>query len=447
MNTKWKRAAIAAISTSLVLSSLAGCSKKEETFDNEAAVMTINDETVSAGLMNFVAHYMQAEYQYMYDMYFGENSFSYEMSTDYTIGDMVLDSVIDMVEEMVLVRQHMDEYDVSLSDEEEAAIAEAAEAFIEANDEEVLTVMSATREIVEEYLTLVTSEAKMEPVMTADVDTEVSDEEAAQRRVKYALITAETEDEEEEAAEEEEAESAGLAENDASMTQSAEETEEAAAESETAAEETEEAAESETAAEETQEADAETETAAESETAEEETEEEAETETEDPAWTAAMEEAYAKAEEVISLIEDGMDFDEALASVDEELTSYETTFGANSTSVSEALIIYTEGLDDDTLVTEPIETSTGYYVAYVVSALDREATEEEKESIVEERKEEALTELITVWGEEADVTTDLDVLATIVYDYNLEQVYEEEPESESDWYEDESDLEEFESET
>ncbi len=377
MNTGWKKAVAAALGVSLAMCVLAGCSSKEEPFDTEATAMTINGEEVSAGELNFVAHYVQSQYQYTYDYYYGDNSFSYEIYSGYTVGDMMKEQTLEYVEEMILARQHADEYGVSLTDEEKAAITEAAEAFLEANDEDILEKMSATKETVEEYLTLETLEQKMEPAMTADVDTEVSDEEAAQRRIRYVLIPAETEESDEEDEEEIEV------------------------------------------------------------TDEDETEEE----TEDPAWTAAMDEAYAKAEEVISLIDDGMDFDDALEQVDDSLSSHETTFGADNATVSDELVTYTDGLPDETLVTTPIEASTGYYVAYVVNELDREATDEEIESIIEDRIDDAITDLFSIWADEAEVETDDDVIATVVYDYNLYVVYDED-EDETDWYEDETDLDE-----
>ncbi len=367
MNTGWKRPVAAVLCAGLMIGSLAGCSNEEETLvDADATAMTINSEEVSAGLVNFAAHYVQAQYQFVYDMYFGDNSFSYEMDTDYTIGDMVKEEAFSQIEELIVVRQNAEDYDVSLTDEELATIGEAAEEFLASNDEDLMAKMSATKDTVQEYLQLITIEQKMLGPMTADVDTEVSDEEAAQRRVQYALIEAETEEDDEADDEDEE-------------------------------------------------------------------------ETEDPAWTAAMEDAYEKAEQVITRIEGGMDFDDALEEVDEDLYSSETTFGAESTSVDEVLITATDGVEDETLLSEPVEADSGYYVVYVISELDREATDEEKENIVSDRKDEAISEMITEWEDNADISLDENVLSTIVYDYNLELYEEEEPESdedESDWYED-----------
>lgn len=56
-----KKTAVLGICAGLVLTSLAGCSKKE-TFDREAAAITVNDQTVSAGVVNFGLRYNQANY-------------------------------------------------------------------------------------------------------------------------------------------------------------------------------------------------------------------------------------------------------------------------------------------------------------------------------------------------------------------------------------------------
>ncbi|MCC8102785.1 MAG: hypothetical protein LIP11_11195 [Clostridiales bacterium] len=446
MNKVWKKAAVYFLSASLAATSLAGCSKDTSSaFDADATVMTINEEEVSAGVLKFAVHYSQAQTQEIYEYYFGDNPYSYEYSTDYTIGDMVIESCVETFHELILAKQHMEEYEVELTEDEEAAITEAATAFIEANDEETLEAMSATQEIVEEYLTLLTIQTKMEVAMVADVDTEVSDEEAAKRRVEYAYVETEDETEEEtedeteaaesetgeEAAEETEAETAVdteeetvvdsesetalLTGNTAVKTTSADETE---SETETA-----DAAEDESDAEDASEADTEEETEEETET---------ETETEDPETVAAMAAAYDKAEQIIALVQDGMDLEEAAAEVDEDLSVTETTFGADSTAVSESLITATDDLEDDTLVDYPVEATSGYYVVRVISAFDEEATEEEKESIVEERKEEAIEALYEEWEEDSEITTDEDVYATITIDINLSLYEEEETEAETE---------------
>ncbi|MCD8338229.1 MAG: hypothetical protein LUD18_13375 [Lachnospiraceae bacterium] len=450
MNKGMKKAAVYFLSASLAATSLAGCSKDTSSaFDADATVMTINEEEVSAGVVKFAVHYSQAQMQEIYEYYFGDNPFSYEYSTGYTIGDMMIESCVDTFYQLILARQHMEEYEVELTEDEEAAITEAAAAFIEANDEETLEVISATQEIVEEYLTLITIQTKMEVAMVADVDTEVSDEEAAQRRVEYVYVETEDEDETEEETEEAESESEEESAEETEEETAADTEEETAVDSEsetalltgntavktTSADETE--SETETADAVDEESDAEDASEAEADTeeetdTEEESETETETETEDPETAAAMAAAYEKAEQIIALVQDGMDLEEAAAEIDEDLSVTETTFGADSTSVVEDMITATEDLADDTLVDYPVEGTSGYYVVRVISAFDEEATEEEKESIVEERKEDAIDALYEEWEEDSEITTDDDVLATITIDINLSLYEEEETEDETE---------------
>ena len=144
-------------------------------------------------------------------------------------------------------------------------------------------------------------------------------------------------------------------------------------------------------------------------------------ETEDPAMVAAKEEALAKAEDLIAKVKGGEDFETASAEVDENATCSTLTFGSDSTSVVEGLITATEGLDDGTLVETPIEIDSGYYVAQVISKLDREATDKQKETIVEQRKSDRISELYTEWKDAAEITEDSDILAQITFDFSLTQ--------------------------
>ena len=107
------------------------------------------------------------------------------------------EEAMEELEKLLLAEKHMADYGVELTDEEKAAITDAAKEFIEENSEETLEVMSATQETVERFLTLYAIQAKVEVGMSADVDTEVSDEEAAQRTVSFVSFSQKTQEEEE----------------------------------------------------------------------------------------------------------------------------------------------------------------------------------------------------------------------------------------------------------
>lgn len=476
MHNRLKKAVVFGLSACLMLGSLSGCSKKEAAFDPEAAAITVNGDEISAGLVKFATHYTQALTEDLYKTYMNVSD---PMSQDLygngsTMGDMIKSQTVTTLENMVLAEQKMEEYGVELTDDEKSTISEAAKQFLDDNGEEVLDKMGATQETVERYLTLRLIQNKMEPAMSADVDTEVSDDEAAQRKVQYAMFRAETEAETEAESETDsegtsesgsEAESEVISETTLAETEAVTEasaataqteavTEASTAAAETIATETEALTEKVTEAEtaaltgetetKTQSA-AETETETETETASEagteadgteaateaateavsgdaqETETETETETEDPAMVEAKAKALAKAEELIEKVKAGEDFEEAANEVDPDAACSTMTFGSDSTSVVEGLITATEGLDDGTLVETPIETDNGYYVAQVISKLDRDATDQKKEEIVDQRKSDRISELYTQWKEDGEINEDEDVLAQIVFDFSLSQ--------------------------
>ena len=475
MHNRLKKAVVFGLSACLMLGSLSGCSKKEAEFDPEATAVTVNGDEISAGLVKFATHYTQALTEDLYKNYMGVSD---PMSQDIygngsTMGDMIKSQTVTTLENMVLAEQKMEEYGVELTDDEKSTISETAKKFLDDNGEEVLEKMGATQETVERYLTLRLIQNKMEPAMSADVDTEVSDDEAAQRKVQYAMFRAETE-----AESESETETGSEAESETGSEAATEVVEEttlvetdgatevsAAAENSTDAADakaeaaTEKAAEAETAAL-TGETDTKTQSAAQTETesaseavtdaaaeadgteasteavteaasteaeteavsgSAQETETETETETEDPAMVEAKAKALAKAEELIAKVKAGEDFETAANEVDPDAACSTMTFGSDSTSVVEGLITATEGLDDGTLVETPIETDSGYYVAQVVSKLDRDATDQKKEEIVDQRKSDCISELYTQWKDDGEISENEDVLAQITFDFSLSQ--------------------------
>ena len=430
MKNRLKKIAVIGLSACLALGTLSGCSKKE-TFQADAAAITVNGDEISAGLVKFATHYSQALMESMYKMYMGVED---PMDSDIygngsTLGSMIKDDVVSTLERLVLAEQKMSDYNVELTDDEKAAVTEAATRFMDENGEEVLNQMGATQEVVERYLTLRLIQSKMEPQMSADVDTEVSDDEAAQRKIRYTLFRAETEAETEsetgteaESSSESEATTEAVSEAGTEGETSVETEAETAAMTEEQTVKTKSSAETETetASEAASEA-AETETGSEAATEASESETETETETEDPAMVAAKAEALAKAEDLIAKVKDGEDFETASAEVDADATCSTLTFGSDSTSVVEGLITATEGLDDGTLVETPIEIDSGYYVAQVISKIDREATDKQKETIVEQRKSDRISELYTEWKDAAEITEDSDILAQITFDFSLTQ--------------------------
>ena len=444
MRVNWKKGLAMGLGVCMAASVLTGCGKGKE-LDTAAAAAALDGEEISAGLVNFFLRYQQAEFESSYgawlQSYYGTDIWNVDLSgTGTSYGETFKNDVINSLERLLLAEKHMGDYSVELTDEEKTAITQAAQEFMESNEEEVLEKMSATQENAERLLTLYTIQNKMETQMSADVDTEVSDEEAAQRTVSYVRFTAETESDTEEAEAETETEAGSESETEAAAEA---ETEAAETENETApAEDATEASLTEAAADKTESADteeategAETEAVSEEETeaagteaaeteADSEASTEAETETEelDPELAAAREEARAQAEAFLEEVKGGADFTEAAEAAAEENENVGTstfTFGEDDTYPDEAIIEATAGLEDGTLVDHVVQVNNGFYVLRVDDAFDEAATEEKKESIVAERKSEAVNALYEEWMEEAEFTVDEDVLDQMVFDMSL----------------------------
>ncbi len=183
-----KRTRFAALLLSGVMAAsvLAGCGS----VDKNAVVATFDETEVTLGVPNFAARLQQAYSDDMYNYYFGESAWDSDFSgTGVTMQEDVKNSVMDSMFAMYTLDAHTGEYGVALLEEEQTKITEAASAFLAANSKEALKELGADQEIVEEYLRLMTIQAKMREAIIADVDTNVSDEEANTSAYSYVRVS------------------------------------------------------------------------------------------------------------------------------------------------------------------------------------------------------------------------------------------------------------------
>lgn len=162
--------------------SIMGCTS---TVDTSAVVLTVGDEEVAYGTVDLYARFLSAYYETYYGSYFGEDMWITEVEEGVTYQDNIKDTIMTTIQEVVVVRQHAEELGVSLTDEEVAEITAAAEEFVAANDEASLSLVSGTVEYAVEVLSLFEIDEKCRQEIIKAVDTEVSDEEAAQKKASY----------------------------------------------------------------------------------------------------------------------------------------------------------------------------------------------------------------------------------------------------------------------
>ena len=183
---KAKRFTTLLVSGVLAASMLVGCGgiNKNET------VATLDGQEIKLGVANFAARLQQAEADDFYRAYFGDDVWSSDLyNNGTTMEDNTKNSVIEMIENLYILQNHMADYDVTLTDDETAKIAEVAAQFMADNDDKAINALGATEDIVKEYLTLVTVQSKMRAAIVADADTNVSDADANTSAYSYVNVS------------------------------------------------------------------------------------------------------------------------------------------------------------------------------------------------------------------------------------------------------------------
>ena len=404
MSRYGKRILAAGMCATMTMGLLTGCSSS-----TGKTVAKMGDAEITLGEAEFMLRYNQAKTQGYLGALFGEGSNVFQQDltgSGQAYGVTMKESVMNDLKDMILMEQHMSDYNVELTDEEKAAIEETAKEFLAENSKDVLKALTATEETVTRVLTLYTIQSKMQTAIEADVDTEVSDDEAAQKSIQYVYFTIpETESEAEDTTE---AESGSEEDTTEAVTDAAEESGETVAETES-----ETVSETETAAEETSEAVSEngTEDASEA-VSENDTEEATEAETEE---SAEKKETRETAQSVIDAVLGGETLEDAVKAVDENKSVTDYSYGADEETLNENLKNVADTLSDGEIAAEPVEGENGFYVVQMVSTFDREATDQKKEEIINDRKQELLNSVLEGWATDS-FDIDEKVWDTVTFD-------------------------------
>lgn len=318
-----KKAVLLTAAGALAAMAVTGCSGSINT---DAVVATVGEDDITLGVANFYARMTQGQYETYYAGMMGttgEAMWTQEAGEGQNYEESVKDSLMENLENMYLISQHAADYEVSLTKEEEDAISEAAAQFDEDNTDEAKEIVSGYRKDIEEFLRLATIQTKMDSKMREGVDENVSDEEAAQKAMKYVFFSYTTTDDSGNSTELTDDEKADLKTN---------------------------------------------------------------------AQTLA----------------DRVNAGEDISTVAEELgqTAYDLTFDSESTSPNEDLIAAADALKTEGAVTDVIETDDGLYVGQLTGLLDRDATDQKKESIIEERRQDQYDSLLEQWKDDTDIEVD-----------------------------------------
>lgn len=194
MNKLNSRIACGMLAAALAAGSLTGCGK----LDGTKTVATIDGQEVTLGLASYMARDQQAQTESYYQMMM--QSYGMGMSDEFwdskeddgrTYGESSKDSVMDSIKTLYVMKAHAEEYGVTISEEEQVKIEEAAKAFMEDNDEATLAELAVSESDIVTYLELMTIRQKMHDPMVEDIDREVSDEDANQTRITMVKVSTE----------------------------------------------------------------------------------------------------------------------------------------------------------------------------------------------------------------------------------------------------------------
>ncbi len=184
---KVKRLTALLLSGVMAAAMMGGCGG----IDKGKSAASFEGTDVELGLVNFIARFQQASYDDIYKMYFnkGDDLWTADLyGNGSTMKDDLVNGVMDSLENIYTLEHHMEEYNVTVSEQELADIKAAAEQFLAANSKKAIDFMGADQEYIEEYLRLSTIAAKMRKAIVAEVDREVSDEEAKTGAFSYVRV-------------------------------------------------------------------------------------------------------------------------------------------------------------------------------------------------------------------------------------------------------------------
>lgn len=169
----------------VMTAAVSGCSRGN-TLDDTAEAVNVGGVSVPLGEVNFYLRYQQIQMQGAYGMYFGEDFMNQDlmgMGTPY--GVTIRDSVVETLKEYYVVEAHAGDIGVSLTEDEKNRAAEAAKAFLAANDSRTLKAMSADEATVTHVLELMMLQSKVYRDRAGTIDTQVDPESVAQKRISY----------------------------------------------------------------------------------------------------------------------------------------------------------------------------------------------------------------------------------------------------------------------
>lgn len=193
---KMKRVFAAGLAAIMGVMMFTGCNKSEDLdaeaikkatgLDPKAVVMTIGEDEITMQEAYFFVKWQQAMYQSFASGTYGEEWYAVDaFGEGVTFQDSIKEQAVAQLEGLYITKQHMADYGVEVTAEDQTAIDEAVKKFMESNTQDALNAMMADEELITRVLTNYCIYNKMYNAMVEGVDTSVSAEEARQKTYSY----------------------------------------------------------------------------------------------------------------------------------------------------------------------------------------------------------------------------------------------------------------------
>lgn len=154
-------------------------------------ILKVDDEKVSYSEMIIYLKYIQSYYEDI----FGDTIWEYNLGKQ-TIGDLAKQDVINTIVERKISRSKWNEYDVTITEEDEVKIKEDSSDYMNNITDDVINYYGITEEIVYQFFFDNLIAERVYDATTMDVDTNISDDEAKQITIQYLLISSKKTDNE-----------------------------------------------------------------------------------------------------------------------------------------------------------------------------------------------------------------------------------------------------------
>lgn len=186
-----RRTAVAALAGVMAAGMLTGCGEKK--LDGTKTVATVDGTEIPMGVVSLYARQQQAQTAAMYMSFMGSDANIWDQTADEdsgeTYGEQAVQDSLEAVELMYIMKNKAADYGVAFTEEDEQAAADAAAAFMAANDEETIAELAVTEEQVKTLLELETYRQRIYEPINEEANVVISDDEANQSAFTYVSIS------------------------------------------------------------------------------------------------------------------------------------------------------------------------------------------------------------------------------------------------------------------